>query len=51
MEKKKILPSDLSKSFRSTLVGFRHRLVHDYEQVDNNIVYRTAGILLDTGRR
>lgn len=51
MERKKILPPELSKSFRSTLVGFRHRLVHDYEQVDNSIVHHTADILLQGGRR
>ncbi|MBM3238156.1 DUF86 domain-containing protein [Candidatus Poribacteria bacterium] len=37
--------------FQNTFVGFRNRLVHDYEQVDNRIVYYTARLLITYGKR
>lgn len=46
-----VLDAPLAQRFRTTFVGFRHRLVHGYERLDNRIVYRTAQQLLDAGRR
>lgn len=39
VERLGILDAALAQSFRATFIGFRHRLVHDYERLDNHIVY------------
>jgi len=37
--------------FQNTFVGFRNRLVHDYEQLDNRIIYHTSRLLITHGKR
>ena len=37
--------------FQNTFVGFRNRLVHDYEQLDNRVIYYTARLLITYGKR
>jgi uncharacterized protein YutE (UPF0331/DUF86 family) len=49
VERRGILDPSLAHQFRATLVSFRHRLVHDYEPLDNRIVHRTARTLLEAG--
>lgn len=44
------LPPEVAQGFRATFVGLRNRLVHDYERVDNRIIYRTASRLVAAGR-
>lgn len=39
----------LEGRFRHTYIGLRNRLVHDYERLDDDIVYRTARRLLEDG--
>lgn len=51
IEGRGILSSDLARQFRVTFVGFRHRLVHDYERLDNRIIYRAAKMLAEAGRQ
>jgi len=51
VERNGVLDPSLSHIFRFTLVSFRHRLVHDYERLDNRIVHRTARRLLEAGRQ
>lgn len=48
-----LLPASatLCRRFAKTHVGFRNRLVHDYEVLDQKIVYATAHKLVPDGRR
>lgn len=46
LESLKILPSHLSKKFQ-TYVGFRNRIVHDYDTLKPDITYRSAHALLN----
>lgn len=45
------IEEEVCRRFQNTLVGFRNRLVHDYEQLDNRIVYYTARLLVTYGKR
>ena len=45
------LDDETGRRFTDTFVGFRNRLVHDYEQVDQRIVYHTARLLVACGRQ
>ncbi|MBM3238656.1 DUF86 domain-containing protein [Candidatus Poribacteria bacterium] len=51
LEQPGVLDSTIARLFYTTFVGFRHRLVHDYERLDNRIVYRTAQMLLNATRQ
>jgi len=62
LERLGVLDATLARFFQATLVGFRHRLVvvhevtterseHEYEYLDNRIVYRTAQMLLNAVRQ
>ena len=42
---------EVLRRFERTYVGFRNRVVHDYEQLDNAIVFRTAQRLLQDALR
>lgn len=46
-----VTDEETTRRFAGTFVGFRNRLVHDYDQVDQRIVYHTARRLIDYGRR
>ena len=57
-----VIEEEVRLRFQNTFVGFRNRLVHDYEQLDNRIVYyrkpkasvtegNTARLLITYGRR
>lgn len=37
-----VIDDEVLRRFEVTYVGFRNRVVHDYEQLDNAIVFRTA---------
>lgn len=50
VERAGILDAPLAQAFRATFVGLRHRLVHDYERLDNRIIYRSAQRLLEAAR-
>jgi uncharacterized protein YutE (UPF0331/DUF86 family) len=39
------------RRYWGTFVGFRNRLVHDYEALDDRIVYHTPCLLLGHGRQ
>jgi len=45
------IEEEVRRHFSDTFVGFRNRLVHDYERIDNRIVYYTARQLIIYGRR
>lgn len=45
------IDDDLLTRFRRTYVGFRNRIVHDYDVLDNRIVYHTARRLLEDAQR
>ena len=62
LEQLGVLDSTIARLFYTTFVGFRHRLVvvhevtterseHDYEHLNNRIVYRTAQMLLNATRQ
>ncbi|PIU93789.1 MAG: hypothetical protein CO096_27575 [Armatimonadetes bacterium CG_4_9_14_3_um_filter_66_14] len=42
---------EVRRRFCETFVGFRHRLVHDYEQLDNTLVHHAARLLLEQAPR
>jgi len=46
-----IIDSDTLRRFHESFVGFRNRLVHVYEQVNHRIVFHTARLLIDYGKR
>ncbi len=46
-----IIDDYLLTRFRRTYIGFRNRIVHDYDMLDNQIVYHTARRLLEDARR
>lgn len=37
-----VIDDEVLRRFEVTYVGFRNRVVHDYERLDNAIVFRTA---------
>ncbi len=45
------IEEDVRLRFQNTFVGFRNRLVHDYEQLDNRVIYYTARLLITYGKR
>jgi len=45
------ISEETHRRFHDTFVGFRNRLVHDYEEIDDEAVYRTARLLLTHARR
>ncbi len=46
-----VLDESLFERFNRTYIGFRNRLVHDYERLDNVIVYKTAKRLIEDMRK
>jgi len=45
------IEEEVRRRFNDTFVGFRNRLVHDYERVEQRIVYHTARLLIFYGRQ
>lgn len=45
-----VVDENLLRKFEGTYIGFRHRIVHDYEKLDRNIVFYTAKNLLKDGK-
>ena len=45
-----IIDEHLMQRFRQTYVGLRNRIVHDYDVMDNRVVFYTAHRLLDDAR-
>jgi len=46
-----LIDDELLSRFRRTYVGLRNRIVHDYDVLDNKIVYYTARRLVDDARK
>lgn len=46
----RIIDEYLLERFHQTYVGLRNRIVHDYDVLDNRIVFHTARRLLDDAR-
>ena len=46
-----IIDSYLLTRFRQTYVGLRNRIVHNYDVLDNRVVYLTAGRLMEDARK
>ena len=42
-----VIDDELSAAFRKTYVGLRNHIVHDYEKLDDHVVYFNARRLLD----
>jgi uncharacterized protein YutE (UPF0331/DUF86 family) len=46
-----VIEDHLLTRFRQTYVGLRNRIVHDYDVLDNRVVYLTARRLLEDARK
>ena len=46
-----VIDDHLLTRFRETYVGLRNRIVHDYDVLDNRVVYLTARRLLEDARK
>ncbi len=46
-----VIDDELSVAFRKTYVGLRNHIVHDYEKLDDHVVYFNARRLLDDATR
>ena len=46
-----VIDDHLLTRFRQTYVGLRNRIVHDYDVLDNRVVYLTAKWLLKDARK
>ena len=51
MRKLGAIEEETRRHFSDTFVGFRNRLVHDYERLDQRIIYHTARRLIFFGRQ
>jgi uncharacterized protein YutE (UPF0331/DUF86 family) len=45
------IEEEVRRRFNDTFIGFRNRLVHDYERLDQRAVYHTARLLIFYGRQ